>query len=203
MAAAAPRTPAQVNARPPDPLRSPCTQTPKARARGACSWPCGPGPGVPDREARVCRVPAGAARPVRPAPSLPDGAVCLGGAERGATRVYIGFIWPQRRARPAGVSEEEGIAVVGGLLMDSVATVDVVNLLTGLCSEQGRGRLWVLQGGVTFEDIAVYFSWKEWRLLDEAQRRLYHHVMLENFTLISSLVPVPCVLNPEGDIGGQ
>lgn len=40
---------------------------------------------------------------------------------------------------------------------------------------------------MTFEDIAVYFSWKEWRLLDEAQRRLYHHVMLENFTLISSL----------------
>ncbi|XP_064437563.1 zinc finger protein 256-like isoform X4 [Mirounga angustirostris] len=46
---------------------------------------------------------------------------------------------------------------------------------------------WTPGGGVTFEDIAVYFSWKEWRLLDEAQRRLYHHVMLENFTLISSL----------------
>nr|XP_035944278.1 zinc finger protein 256-like isoform X16 [Halichoerus grypus] len=45
------------------------------------------------------------------------------------------------------------------------------------------------QGDVTFEDIAVYFSWKEWKLLDEAQRRLYHHVMLENFTLISSLGP--------------
>ncbi|XP_036690908.1 zinc finger protein 211-like isoform X2 [Balaenoptera musculus] len=40
---------------------------------------------------------------------------------------------------------------------------------------------------MTFEDIAVYFSWEEWSLLDEVQRHLYHDVMLENFTLISSL----------------
>nr|XP_058900600.1 zinc finger protein 211-like isoform X4 [Kogia breviceps] len=59
------------------------------------------------------------------------------------------------------------------------------------------------EGGVSFEDIALYFSWEEWKLLDEAQKLLYHDVMLENFALISSLVcqrlrsllVVPCELN--------
>lgn len=57
---------------------------------------------------------------------------------------------------------------------------------------------------MTFEDVAVSFSRKEWGLLEEAQRRLYRDVMLQNFALVASLgkalTPTPAFfpVSPEG-----
>eukprot|EP00069_Balaena_mysticetus_P021355 bmy_13328T0 len=86
-----------------------------------------------------------------------------------------------------GRGVQDGEAVVGGVLFptDSVwSRVEEGYRRRGGYTERlevGTG------GGVTFPDVAVRFSWGEWRLLDEAQRRLYLSVMLESYALISSL----------------
>ncbi|KAG8508616.1 Zinc finger protein 717, partial [Galemys pyrenaicus] len=55
-----------------------------------------------------------------------------------------------------------------------------------------------LQGMVSFEDVAVSFTWEEWQELNDAQRTLFRDVMLETYSNLVSLGH--CVKDPEASM---